>query len=99
MRWRHFAILRFAPSIGATISSAFRMSDDDEFTPKLGRIRSTKTRQRKYLHRVLEGIARAGGRHAKGKRSRFDGSRIGRGSGVGRVLRHGGIRQRRVVVQ
>jgi len=75
------------------------MSDDDEFTPKLGRIRSTKTRERKYLHRVLQGIARAGGRNTKAKRSRFDGSRIGRGSGVGRVLRHGGIRQRRVVVQ
>ena len=75
------------------------MSDDDEFTPKLGRIRSTKTHQRKYLHRVLQGIARAGGRHAKGKRSRFDGSRIGRGSGVARVLRHAGLQQRRVVVQ
>jgi type IV secretory pathway VirD2 relaxase len=75
------------------------MSDDDEFTPKLGRIRSTRTHQRKYLHRVLQGIARAGGRHAKGKRSRFDGSRIGRGSGVARVLRHASYRRRRVVVQ
>ena len=75
------------------------MSDDDEFTPKLDRIRSTKARERNYLHRVLRGIARAGGRHAKGKGVRFNGSQIGRGSGVGRVLRHAGFRSRRVVVQ
>lgn len=75
------------------------MADDDAFKPKLGRIRSTKAHERKYLHRVLQGVARAGGRHVKSKRSRFDGSRIGRGSGVGRVLRSGGSRQRRVVVQ
>ena len=75
------------------------MADDDAFKPKLGRIRSTKAHERKYLHRVLHGVARAGGRHVKSKRSRFDGSRIGRGSGVGRVLRSGGSRQRRVVVQ
>lgn len=75
------------------------MRDDDEFKPKLGRIRSTDANERKYLHRVLQGVARAGGRNTKAKRSRFDGSRIGRGSGVGRVLNHGGIGQRRVVVQ
>jgi len=75
------------------------VGDDDEFKPKLGRIRSTAARERKYLHRVLQGIARAGGRHAKARKARFDGSRIGRGSGVARVLHHGGFRQRRVVVQ
>ena len=75
------------------------MSDDDEFTPKLGRIHSTNARERNYLHRVLQGIARAGGRHANVKSARFNGSQIGRGSGVGRVLRHAGFRSRRVVVQ
>ena len=72
---------------------------DDEFTPKLGRIRSTNARERNYLHRVLQGIARAGGRRAKGKSARFNGSQIGRGSGIGRVLRHTGFRSRCVVVQ
>ena len=74
------------------------MADDDEFKPSLGRIRSANPDERNYLHRVLRGMARADGRHAR-KRARFDGSRIGRGSGVGRVLHAGGIRQRRVVVQ
>jgi type IV secretory pathway VirD2 relaxase len=77
----------------------FGMSDDNEFTPKLGRMRSTKARERNYLHRVLQGIARAGGRHAKGKGTRFNGSQIGRGSGIGRVLHHTRFPSRRVVVQ
>lgn len=93
------AVFAFWCSIADLITGTFAMSDDDEFTPELGRIRSTKAGERKYLHRVLQGIARAGGRHAETKRSRFDGSRIGRGSGVARVLRHAGFRQRRVVVQ
>lgn len=99
MRWRYVAIFGFECSIACVIAGMFAVSDDDEFKPKLGRIRSTATRERKYLHRVLQGIARAGGRHAKARKARFDGSRIGRGSGVARVLRHGGLRQRRVVVQ
>jgi len=76
------------------------MSDDDEFTPKLGRGRS---REKTYLNRVLKGIAREGGRQLARKGRRFTGSRIGRGSGVGRVLRardsHAAFRARRVIVQ
>ncbi|MBS0275945.1 MAG: relaxase/mobilization nuclease and DUF3363 domain-containing protein [Proteobacteria bacterium] len=79
------------------------MARDDDFEPRLGRIRSTKGgRSARYLQGVLRGVARATG-SAKVRSSRFDGSRIGRGSGVGRVLhardRHAAFRARRVIVQ
>lgn len=79
------------------------MSDDDEFTPRLGRSRAGKgARERSYLHRVLQGVARAGG--VRKARSRpFYGSVVGRGSGVARVLRSrdqlSAFRSRRVIVQ
>jgi type IV secretory pathway VirD2 relaxase len=51
---------------------------------------------------VLAAAARAGGVALSGKR-RFDGSRIGRGSSVGRLLssrdRHAGLRSRRAIVK
>ncbi|HVT25483.1 MAG TPA: relaxase/mobilization nuclease RlxS [Rhizomicrobium sp.] len=77
--------------------------DDDDFQPKLGRIRSTGTRNEKtYLQRVLHSAARAGGRFAKTNRG-FDGSRIGRGAGVARILRSrdrfAAFRSRRVAVK
>jgi type IV secretory pathway VirD2 relaxase len=77
------------------------MAQDDEFEPKLGRMRSLGGgRSRKYLHRVLRAAALAGGR-AKG--SRFHGSQIGRGASVGRLLgsrdRYAAFRSRRVVVK
>lgn len=78
------------------------MNGDDDFEPHLGRVRNTGSgKGRKYLHRVLAAanLARAGG----GRRTRFDGSRIGRGSGVGRVLTsrdiYAAFRQRRVIVK
>lgn len=82
------------------------MMRDDDFRPKLGKIRSRGNRQgRRYAQRVLRAIAFAGG-HGRGlteKRSRFTGSRIGRGAGVGRVLsrrdRYRGLRARRVIVK
>ncbi len=79
------------------------MAKDDDFKPRLGRIRSTKSgRSTRYLQGVLRGTARSTGL-AKSRTSRFDGSRIGRGSGVGRVLhardRHAAFRMRRVVIQ
>jgi len=81
----------------------FVMAGDDDFEPRLGRIRSTKGgRSARYLQGVLRGVARSTG-SAKSRSSRFDGSRIGRASGVGRVLhardRHAAFRARRVIVQ
>lgn len=81
------------------------MDGNDDFEPRLGRLRDAgRGRGRKYLHRVLAAanLARAGS-GATGRRTRFDGSRIGRGSGVGRVLAsrdlYAAFRQRRVIVK
>jgi type IV secretory pathway VirD2 relaxase len=79
------------------------MGHDDDFEPKLGKLRSLGGRSgRKYLHRVLRAAALAGGR-PKGERGRFHGSQIGRGASVGRLLssrdRHAALRGRRVVVK
>jgi type IV secretory pathway VirD2 relaxase len=82
--------------------------DDDEIVPRLGRIRSrgSSKRAKRYLHRVLRAIAFAGGRPRGGtakRQSGFQGNRIGRGAGVGRVLasrdRYAAFRSRRVVVK
>jgi type IV secretory pathway VirD2 relaxase len=60
--------------------------NEDQFEPRLGRIRSTGSRPgRKYLHQVMEATARAGG-HPKAARRRFEGSRIGRGGPVAALL-------------
>jgi type IV secretory pathway VirD2 relaxase len=82
------------------------MASDDEFEPRLGRMRArgNSKRPRKFLHRVLAAaiLARGGPLTRKG-RSSFTGSRIGRGAGVGRVLsardRYAAFRQRRVIVK
>ena len=76
---------------------------EDEFEPRLGRLRSRGSgRGRKYLGRVVAAAARAGSTTGVVNR-RFDGSRIGRGASMGRLLgsrdRHGGLRSRRVVVK
>jgi type IV secretory pathway VirD2 relaxase len=80
------------------------MSDDDDFQPKLGKIRSGGSKAgRKYLHRILavSNLARTG--TGKAGKSRFSGARIGRGAGAGRVLasrdRHAAFRQRRVIIK
>lgn len=82
------------------------MADDDDFEPRLGRIRGTGKggRQRKFVHRVLAAANLArGGAPVPARRSNFTGSRIGRGAGVGRVLssrdRYAAFRQRRVIVK
>jgi type IV secretory pathway VirD2 relaxase len=82
------------------------MTRDDEFKPRVGKIRARGSRRgQRYLTQVLRAIARAGGGAGgfRPRRSRFDGSRIGRGSGVGRVLRmrdrYAGYRPRRVVIK
>ncbi|HVB18360.1 MAG TPA: relaxase/mobilization nuclease RlxS [Stellaceae bacterium] len=75
------------------------MSRDDDFEPRLGRIGNRQLRS-SYLRAVKRGVAAAGGRR---RRSRFSGSRIGRGAGVGRVLgsrdRYAAFRTRRVIVK
>jgi type IV secretory pathway VirD2 relaxase len=79
------------------------MSEDEEFTPKLGTPRAKgKGKARKYLGRVVGTAARAGAKTGVRARS-FDGSRIGRGASMGRVLSRGdrlaGYRSRRIVVK
>ena len=73
---------------------------DDEFEPQLGRMRGRGKEQR-YLSRVVKAAKRAGMK--TGRRGRFDGSRIGRGASVARVLRSrdrlGAFRSRRVSVK
>ena len=79
--------------------------NNDEFKPRLGRIRARGTsgkRARKFLGRIVAATARTGA--STGVRSRrFDGSRVGRGASIGRVLRdgdrHAGHRNRRVVIK
>jgi type IV secretory pathway VirD2 relaxase len=82
------------------------MADDDSFTLRLGRSRNRGgTRPRRYLGRVLAAVHLARGSSAKPGtgRSSFSGSRIGRGSGVGRLLAgrpgHAAARGRRVIVK
>jgi len=79
------------------------MSEDDEFTPRLGRQRQRSGRKaRRYLGRVVGAAIRSAEKGAIRSR-RFDGSRIGRGASMGRLLssrdRFGGMRARRAVVK
>lgn len=76
---------------------------DDEFTPRLGRQRQRGGKKtRRYLGRVVGAAIRSAEKGAIGSR-RFDGSRIGRGASMGRLLssrdRFGGLRARRAVVK
>ena len=83
------------------------MTRDDEFEPKLGKIRSVGSKRgRRYLQQVLHAVALAGGVRRGGgsqRRGTFHGNRIGRGAGVGRVLasrdRYAAYRQRRVIIK
>jgi type IV secretory pathway VirD2 relaxase len=74
---------------------------DDDFELWLGRI----AKDRPFRHQVRKVLGRAGGaKRSSGSRARrFDGSRIGLGSAIGRILgtsdRHSGPRSRRVVVK
>lgn len=79
------------------------MNEDDEFTPRLGRQRQRSGKKaRRYLGRVVGAAIRSAEKGAIRSR-RFDGSRIGRGASMGRVLssrdRFGGMRARRAVVK
>jgi type IV secretory pathway VirD2 relaxase len=78
---------------------------DEKFKPRLGRVRAggvSGKRAKKFLGRAVAATARTGS--STGVRTRrFDGSRIGRGASIGRVLRsgdrHAGSRTRRVVIK
>ncbi|HJS11607.1 relaxase/mobilization nuclease RlxS [Sphingopyxis sp.] len=74
--------------------------DDDEFTPRLGRMRS-RGKEARYIGLVIKAARRAG--KSTGRRGQFDGSRIGRGASLARVLRgqgrHAALRSRRVIVK
>lgn len=76
---------------------------DDDFEPRLGRIghRGGK-KARRYVGLVVAAAARAG-KVGGVRRGRFDGSRIGRGAAIGRLLssrdRYAGFRARRAIVK
>lgn len=80
--------------------------DDHEFQPRLGRMRSASGRRgKRFLNRVLAAtvLANGGPVSFRARKTRFDGSRIGRGAGVGRVLasrdQFAAWRQRRVIIK
>jgi len=82
------------------------MADENEFEPRLGRMRSGGgKRARKYLGRVLAAanLARGGAVIFGSRAPAFTGSRTGRGAGVGAVLAGRGGRAafgaRRVIVK
>ncbi len=81
------------------------MEHDEEFTPKLGKIRPRSVPRSTFLRQVQKTIGRTGGlrQRISGRTSRFDGSRIGRGTATGRLLastdRYSALRGRRVVVK
>jgi type IV secretory pathway VirD2 relaxase len=76
---------------------------EDEFEPKIGRMRATSGKSaKKYAGRVIV-AARLIGATTGVRARRFDGSRIGRGASMGRLLssgdRLGRFRARRAVVK
>ena len=81
------------------------MADDEQFEPRLGRIRYRGgKRARTYLGRVLAAANLArGGAAMLGSRKGFSGSRTGRGAGVGRMLASRGgsaaYARRRVIIK
>ena len=79
------------------------MADDETFAPKLGRTSAKDgTKVLRYGSRVVM-AARLAGIQTGIIRRRFDGSRIGRGASMGRLLssrdRFAGLRARRAIVK
>jgi type IV secretory pathway VirD2 relaxase len=100
--WQFSAPLRNANRVAISFTFDVRRAmSDEEFEPKLGRIANRPApRERTYLQRVTRAIALAGG-GSKAKPSKFTGERIGRGSGIGRILSSRGehAHVRRVIVK
>jgi type IV secretory pathway VirD2 relaxase len=79
------------------------VDDDDDFIPKVGRTKGKDGKKvLRYGSRILV-AARLAGRQTGILRRRFDGSRIGRGASIGRLLssrdRFAGLRARRAIVK
>jgi type IV secretory pathway VirD2 relaxase len=75
---------------------------EDDFEPRLGRIRARGSKSdKRYAHQLRAAINRAGGRHSRKPAS--GGARIGRGGAMAAALstrdRFAAFRQRRVVVK
>ena len=88
---------------GRSHSGPIAMSDDEEFTPKVGHAGNGDGRKvLRYGSRIVI-AARLAGRRIGIIRRRFDGSRIGRGASIGRLLssrdRFAGLRGRRAIVK
>src|SRR5690349_1912024 len=87
------------------LSSDGPMKHDNAFDPKLGKIRSDSLRRGTFLRQVQRAIARASGlgRRTRNAKRQFDGSRIGRGCGTGRLLAsndaYNAFRGRRAVIK
>jgi len=77
------------------------VADDDDFEPRLGKMRSGGgKRARRYLSRVIAAANLAAGGTRRGKSGRsFTGTRIGRGAGTGRLLASRPPGSRRVIVK
>src|SRR3546814_20020188 len=83
------------------------MTRDDDFEPKLGKVRSRGSKRgRKYLHRVLQATMLASARLRSGssaRKAKFHGGKIGRGASISRMLasrdRSAAFRSRRLVVK
>ncbi|WP_454883456.1 relaxase/mobilization nuclease RlxS [Sphingomonas oryzagri] len=80
------------------------MGKDEDFEPRLGRMRAAgKGKGRKFLGKVTAAAAARSGTVGRARSGSFHGSRIGRGASTGRLLssrdRHGGLRARRVIVK
>ncbi len=80
------------------------MAGDDDFEPRLGRVGGTNgKRDARYAGRIVVAGGLNTGKGKGGGRGRFDGSRIGRGASIGRLLssrdRLAGHRARRAMVK
>jgi type IV secretory pathway VirD2 relaxase len=81
------------------------MAQDDDFEPRLGKLRAIGGKPKSYLSRVLRSAMLAsGGTFGRApRRTGFTGARIGKGAGVGRVLAArdhlAAYRSRRVIVK
>jgi len=79
------------------------MDDEDDFTPKLGKSRAGDGKKVVRYGARIVAAARLAGRTTGVRSRRFDGSRIGRGASIGRLLssrdRFAGLRARRAIVK
>jgi len=79
------------------------MDDEEDVAPKLGKSRARDSKKIVRYGARIVAAARLAGRTTSVRSRRFDGSRMGRGASIGRVLssrdRFAGIRARRAIVK